>query len=63
MFHQCGHGCMKPVITTDNYYDRPLTFYLKQHVFEQNAWLYFCDVFGMSVTYKIGHNNFDGNYI
>lgn len=54
---------MKPVITTDNYYDRPLTFYLKQHVFEQNAWLYFCDVFGMSVTYKIGHNNFDGNYI
>ena len=43
--------------TTDNYsIDRAINFYLKQYVFERNAWFTFCHVFRMSVTYKIKQN-------
>ena len=39
--------------------DRPIHFYLKYYDFGHNAWIAFCYVIRISVTYKIGQNDFD----
>ena len=54
------HGCIKSEFTTDNYsIDSPISFNSKWYVFEHIASYAFCQVFSMSVTFKIGQNDFD----
>ena len=49
------HGCIKPVLTTDNcYIDKPMNFYSNQYFFEHNAWSAFRHAFRMQITYKSG---------
>ena len=49
-----NRGCIKTVFIIDN-------FCLKVYIFYHNAWFTFCHVFRMSITYKIGQNNFDAS--
>ena len=57
------HGCINPGFTITNYsVDKPINSYSNRHDFEQNAWFDFCHVFRVSLSYKIGQNDFSGNF-
>lgn len=57
------HGCVKHGFTIANYFfDKPINFYSNRHDFEHNAWFAFYRVFRVSLTRKIGKNDFYGNF-
>ena len=57
------HGCVKHGFTIANYFfDKPINFYSNRHDFEHNAWFAFYHAFRVSLTHKIGKNDFYGNF-
>ena len=61
--HHSHHRCIKPGFTIANYSaDKPINFYSNRNDFEHNAWFAFYHVFRVSLTYKTGQNDFDGNF-